>query len=110
MTKYLWIAAILAAFVAGFVYERTPELHRPLDPQAAAMRDRIEWVKTYHGQDNVAPGKVIKPYKLAPSSTDAVEFTPATMPNHRCVWVTDHYKGAIFCTDTYGGLNNAGTN
>lgn len=110
MSKYIWCAAIVAAFLAGFAYESTPELHKPLDPQAAAMRDRIEWVKTYHGQDSVNPPVVIKPYKLKPSSADAVEFTPATMPNHRCVWVTDHYKGAIFCTDTYGGLNNARTN
>ncbi|AUR95956.1 TMhelix containing protein [Vibrio phage 1.215.B._10N.222.54.F7] len=32
------------------------------------------------------------------------EFTPETMPNHRCIFVEDHNEGGIYCTERYGGL------
>lgn len=32
----------------------------------------------------------------------AVEFTPRTMPDHRCI-ITNSFKGAgLYCTDKYG--------
>ncbi|UHD87276.1 hypothetical protein [Vibrio phage D4] len=108
MTVRTFIILVVAILVSFIISPYNPA-KEDLDPQAAAMRDRIEWVKTYHGQDSVAPPVIIPPYTIG-TGIDVTEFTPATMPNHRCVFIHAANESGLYCSDIYGGLNHARTN
>ncbi len=76
-----------------------------LPPEAEAMKETVEWAVTYQGQHSVIKPVAIRPYSIGVGVT-ALEFTPATMPDHRCVFVSEPNESGLYCTSAYGGLSN----